>query len=324
MFPKRPLDHYYAALDIRGLAFGGYDDPQVAGSWKRFVDEVMTCGGEKAVVSHELLAAASTEQIASVLGAFEPAEVHVIYGARDLARQLPAVWQESVKNRRTRPYKSFLRAVLGKRGEARPNAGFWTAQDPLRSLARWAAYLPPERIHVVTLPPGGAPVDLLWQRFCRAMGVDPTGFDLDVARTNTSLTQADAEVLRQLNRRLSSDLQWPDYERLVKQRFNQLADRGVDGDRLRVPRRFRERLLHRTEEVRSGLVAASYDIVGDLDDLLPVDDAFGPVRQLSSDQVADTAVDLLAVVLQTSTSAAQERRANAKRLLVRLRRRGER
>ncbi|MEJ7689550.1 MAG: hypothetical protein WKF76_03465 [Nocardioidaceae bacterium] len=88
------------------------------------------------MVSHEVLAAATSEQISRALASLAPADVHVVYGARDLARQLPAVWQESLKNRRTRPYRQFLddraqatspaaarRRLLGGAGPAHASSG---------------------------------------------------------------------------------------------------------------------------------------------------------------------------------------------------------
>ena len=37
-------------------------------------------------------------------GAHDGAEVHIVYSARDLVRQIPAEWQENVKHRRAKPY----------------------------------------------------------------------------------------------------------------------------------------------------------------------------------------------------------------------------
>ena len=48
----------------------------------------------------------------------------------------------------------------------KPSMWFWKAQGLPDVLTRWGAGLPPERIHVVTVPQSGAPRDLLWQRYC--------------------------------------------------------------------------------------------------------------------------------------------------------------
>ena len=319
-FPRRPIDHFRAALDLRELDFAGHHDPQTDGAWNRFSAEVRGSESPKVVISHEVLAAATSAQVQRAVESLAPAEVHIVYCARDIARQLPAVWQESLKNRRTRRYRRFLKGVLGSRADRSSTKGFWARQDPLLVLERWGEHVPPERMHVVTLPQRSAGQNVLWQRFCAALAIEPDGFELEVSRSNPSLTQPAAEVLRRLNSALPESLTWPQYERLVKSRFNRLADRGVSGERLRVPPQWRRAVRLDAERIRSGLAASEYDVVGDLDDLVPSDDAFGPVRELKAAPVANAAVTLLAAVLAEQEAAAA-RKAPALRDLTQRRHR---
>jgi hypothetical protein len=292
---SRRIDHYHAALDLRGIAFGGYDDPETVGAWERLVQRATTVRTSRSVISHELLAGADEPQIARVAGDFADHELHVVYFARDLARQLPALWQESLKNRRTRSYRRFLRRALSV--DERLGTGPLRAQDAASALGRWSAAVPPDRIHVVTVPPAGAPVDTLWRRFCRVIDISPEGFDVHVARANRSLSAVDAEMLRQLNARLPPDLPWPVYERIVKERFTRRADTGSPGERLLVPTRYREAVIARADQTRSDLASAGYRIIGDLEDLVPAEASFGRVARASAEQVSLAAVDMLAVLL---------------------------
>jgi len=269
-----------------------------------------------------VLAAATDQQIEVAVRSLEPAEVHVVYGARDLARQIPAVWQESLKNRRKRPYGRFVKSVLRSRSGGRPAAAFWRAQDAVAVLDRWAQHLPLQRIHVLTLPPRDAPIELLWNRFCAVLGIDPRGFDLQVARTNTSLTQAEAEVLRRLNLVLPEDLEWPEYERLVKSRFNNIADQGGRGDPIRVPPRHQRRLVRQSQAIQGSLAQAGYDVVGDLSDLTPAQESFGSVRGMRQVHVADAAIELLAAALVQPAQLSRGHRQRAVRWLSHLGRRG--
>ena len=124
-------------------------------------------------------------------------EVHVVYSARDLARQLPAAWQESIKQGRRWSFRAFLDA-----GRARRRPWFLRAFDLPTVLGTWGAALPPERVHVVTVPHDGRRRrgDVLWLRFCQAFGIDPAWAPLDSERANRSLGIAETQVLRRLNR----------------------------------------------------------------------------------------------------------------------------
>ena len=77
-------------------------------------------------------------------------EVHIVYSARDMARQLPAAWQESIKQGRKWSYRKFL--DRSERGET----WFQRAFDLPAVLGTWGAGLPPERILTERFGPTGA------------------------------------------------------------------------------------------------------------------------------------------------------------------------
>jgi hypothetical protein len=175
----------------------------------------------------------------------------------------------------------------------------------------------------VTLPQSGAAPDTLWLRFASVLGLDPAGFDLDVARSNASLSARDAELLRRLNRTLPGDIEWPQYDRLVKRRFNKTANRGSEGQRVRVPAARAADVRKRAEAIRAELAASGYTIVGDLDDLLPAESSFDDAPRVRV-EVPDHEVDALAaeVVAEAGrTTIAPTRKART--LIARLRARRE-
>ena len=151
------------------------------------------------IVSHEILAPASPAQVAKAMADLAGSEVHIVYSARDLGRQLPAAWQESIKQGRRWSYRRFLRAAES------GDPWFYRAFDLPSVLETWGAGLPPERIHVVTVPQPGVPDqhgDLLWLRFCEAFGIEPGWAPVDSDRRNRSLGIAETQVVRELNRRI--------------------------------------------------------------------------------------------------------------------------
>jgi hypothetical protein len=262
--------HFWAIQDLREIAFHGHVDPQVSGAWNRLVDEIRGFGGP-AVIDHEILAATSAAQIDRALADLDFAHVHVIFTARDIARQLPAAWQERIKNRDTLSYRAFLDGVHAGLTGTGPRHYFWPLHDVPGILARWSRNLPPERVHIVTLPPSGGDQALLWQRFAGLLGVDPDAYDTELSRENTSLTAAEAAVLRALNAELEGvDIPWPVYRTAVKHGLSGALGAGQrNAARIELPEDVYEWTVQWTREAMAELRTAGYAVVGDLAEFVP-------------------------------------------------------
>ena len=323
LYPGNRRDvHFRAALNLRDVAFAGHRDPSLAGAWDRLAEQARAWQGGTAVLSHELLAAAKEEHALRAVASLEPAQVHVVYTARDLARQIPAMWQESVKNGQTLDFAGYLQRIErpGRRGRAAQI--FWRSQDAPAVLERWSAAVPADRIHLITVPPAGAAPTLLWERFCSVVGIDVSRFDANVPRTNTSLGLAQVELVRRLNGALDDTLDWPDYEAVVKHELaeRRLADRPPSPPASLPPRDYDWAVQHSRELVRA-LAHGPYDIVGSLDELVPPAEPPGPAGggavDAEIDSVLDVAVDVLAEDLIERVKARQASlRGHARRLRV--------
>ena len=207
--------HFKAALDLLDLSWGGQREG-ARGEWAKLVDRVNRHDGT-VIVSHEILAGARPAQVRRAMEDLGSAEVHLVYSARDLARQIPAEWQEGIKHRRRRSFARFLQQVQNAR-RTKPTMWFWKAQGLPDVITRWGHGLPPEQIHLVTVPQPGAPRDLLWQRYCDAFGIDPSWAPAESDRENVSIGTAETALVRRLNRRLKrAGLAGDDYRRLVRQ-----------------------------------------------------------------------------------------------------------
>jgi len=266
-----PGDHFRASVDLRQKPFAGEDSTYVPGSWDTVAAAAMDAH-DRALISHETLTRTHVDQVRRAAESFRAAsELHVVITARDLGRQLPAVWQEQVKNRGMHTYEKFLTDV-SEHPTSNQYRHFWEAQDILDVLERWSAAVPPERVHVVTVPQPGSVSGLLWERFASVIGVDPTAVRTDVPVSNVSLGVAEAELLRRMNPALRERLDWPTYEKQVKVGLAaRLAAR--DGSaRLTVPLDRRGWVEDRAEQLISGLRKGGYDVVGNLDELRPVFD----------------------------------------------------
>ena len=83
------------------------------GTWARLAATSRSSPAPTAVLSSELLAAATPAQARAAVASFGDAEVHAVLTVRDLARQLPSGWQEQVKHRQTMSLDQFVAGCLG-------------------------------------------------------------------------------------------------------------------------------------------------------------------------------------------------------------------
>ena len=272
-YPADRFDsHFLAALDLMQLTWGGLEREAV-GAWDRLAAEVRAWPGT-AIVSHEILATASRAHVARALESLTSGdtEIHVVLSARDLVRQIPAEWQENVKHRRTVTYADFLAHLQDPSRQQGVASWFWGVQEVPDILDRWGSTLPRERVHLVTVPPAGAPHDLLWQRFSRVLGLDPAEFVLDDSRTNPSLGVAEVAVVRRLNEQVAEIVPNHHYRAIVREALvhqNLSTDRR--SARLSVPPDVWAWAAQLSRQWVAELALRGYDVVGDLDDLLPAE-----------------------------------------------------
>ncbi|MGH3367220.1 MAG: hypothetical protein ACRDOY_08465, partial [Nocardioidaceae bacterium] len=264
-----PGDHFRASVDLRQAQFG-HRDSMVPGSWEALAARARSAP-DRALISHETLTRVTSEQARRAVDSLHPAEVHLLVTVRDLGRQLPAVWQEQVKNRAVASYPRFLRDVSA-RPRSRRHRHFWQAQDVPDVLQRWSVAVSPERVHVVVVSQPGAGSGLLWDRFASVLGIDPAAVDTQLPTTNASLGVAEAELLRRMNRALRTRMDWPTYEREIKSGLAGRLAARPGAARLVVPVEHRAWATERAGEMVASLRSGGYDVVGDLDDLCPVFD----------------------------------------------------
>jgi hypothetical protein len=272
-YPADRFDsHFLAALDLMQLTWGGLEREAV-GAWDRLATEVRAWPGT-AIVSHEILATASRAHVARALESLSDGEteIHVVLSARDLVRQIPAEWQENVKHRRTVTYADFLAHLQDPSRQQGVASWFWGVQEVPDILDRWGATLPRERVHLVTVPPAGAPRDLLWRRFAQVLDLDPDELALEETRENASLGVAEVAVVRRLNEQVNEVVPNHHYRAIVREALvhqNLSTDRR--SARLSVPRDVWEWAAQLSRQWVAELALRGYDVVGDLDDLLPAE-----------------------------------------------------
>ena len=302
---EQRADHVHASLKIRNAPNLHLRGRAAPSAWDRILAEIRDFDGT-ALISHEDFGPATPEQAQAVLQALEPAETHVVVTARSVVWTFPGLWQEHVKFHSTAPLTDFASTF----SDNPLDHWGWRGLDTAQTLARWGSTLPPERVHVVTAPGKGAPRGQLWERFAGLLGVDPASCDATAATSNDSLGVVEVELLRKVNAHLG-----PEYSQaIVASRWLRyylaaevLAPRR--GERYG-PGPDQEAFLRaKSVEIVEALRAARYDVIGDLDELLP---PAGPIEGRHPDDVtpaelADVGAAALAQVLDDLRRVTGER-----------------
>ena len=271
-YPADRFDaHFLAALDLMALPWGGLETEAI-GAWDALAGQVRAARGT-VVVSHEILAHASRTQVDRALGSLagptSPAEIHLVLSVRDLARQIPAEWQENVKHRSTVSYARFLRQIRDPERSSRIGSWFWAVQEIPDILDRWGRGLPPERIHLITVPPAGGAPELLWKRFSQVFGLDGLDLDLEAERANPSLGVPETALVRRINRSVNRVLHPHDYRPLVRELLaHQTLSRREGSPRLSLPPDTQAWAGEVARGLGREVDRRGYDVVGDVDELL--------------------------------------------------------
>lgn len=286
-------DHFRASRDLRQVVRLASDpaDPW-DGEWDVLAGQARQAPGA-AVISNELLAACDDGQASRAVRSLAPAGVHVVLTVRDIASLLPAEWQEAVKCRGTLPWERWLDDVISTASDPgrRSRSWFWSVHDTLAILEMWSAHVPPEQVHVITVP-RHQPVSVLWARFASVFGVEASGSDLPQARVNTSLGPAEAEFLRRFNQALPGELPGWFYTHSIRRVLAHEVLRAQPAPaRLALPPGLQAWAQEQSEILVAGLRGAGYHIVGDLGELVP-QPAAGPYVSPSglSAELLDAAV----------------------------------
>lgn len=315
-------DHFFAALDAReNHQFVGALRPQAKGAWPRLTNKALAFDG-RAVLSHEILATATPDAARRARALLDGREVHLVVTARDPARQAVADWQEAIKHGRRVSFRAYIRrAGLGRvppkavvdsdtdTATATPSYRDFAAQRLLDVIDAWAGDLPPERVHIVTVPHSPSDPGELWRRFGELVGIADPGrlTPGGEVRQNPRLGVADIELLRRVNTSLDRRLVADEFGYVAKKLYAQTILPTASRSTAPVlPARLFDRADALAREWIDGIKAAGYDVRGDLDDLRPRRvDGPSPSRWNPED-VIDTAAAATAELLVEITHLRRE------------------
>ena len=266
-------------------------------AWPRLQAEAAEWDGD-VIISHEFLGRATRKQASAAIAELAPADVHIVVTVRDYLAVIPGIWQESVKIGSADPFDVFVEKMLA---GSTSGPWSWSTTDVQAVLDRWTGGVPPEHVHVVTVPPPGSAPDLLWQRFATACGLDPGVARLPDKGRNDSLGRAEAELLMRLDDRWPAEVadSLPERHRWVRGYLGQDVLVPSRSPRVTVPRAGALELRAKAAAAADHIRTHGFHVSGDLDDLtcLDVPPEGAPSTLATDEEVLDVALEAVVELL---------------------------
>jgi hypothetical protein len=292
---------FHAAIEVREVFDRwGLDPQEHRGTWARLCAEAREFAGTT-VMSHEILAPATPEQISRAWEHLEGLDVHLVLTARDLGRQMVSEWQERVKNGSTSSFSAFAKAALRQVRSGQRAGLLWGYHDVPAVLDRWGSRLPADHVHLVMAPAPGADSCELWRRFGDACGFDATQLDPTAPgrKGNQSLGQPQISLLRRVNEELDGRIKQPRYARIVKRQFAQTILASQSSRRPETPASLVAELREVAQSWVEVVQERGYAVHGDLAQLVPPlpQDAAPSPDEVAAEEELQAAVSAIAELL---------------------------
>lgn len=314
LVPGSMRETFWLMLDVRGRYDPAADPPGAGRAVAELPAKLAASTTPRVLITEESLAPATEEQIQRLLDACSSHEVHLVLTVRDLGRQIPSSWQQRLRTGSSETLVDYLARL--RKTEGSDTSRVWRQKDITQVLTRWGTFIPADRIHVVLVPGAGRPRDLLLRRFCQVLEIDPEPLETEAPRANEALGHVGVELLRRVNgrldERLDKDLRHRQVFGAVVKRYFALGVIGSDsGRRVRMPADQEEWCRSVSATYVAFLQEGGYDVVGDLDDLMPQASSFSEEgNEPTEAELVDAGVDALAAVL--SDRLVEKREDNAK------------
>lgn len=315
VYPGDKVAHNTAALAHLGIRRGWKDGGRVpdTAAWDRLVAGTRSPTA-RTLVSSEVFCQADDAQAASTIDAFGRERTKVLITLRSLESLIPSSWQEFVKGGLQVPFDTWLHTIMrGPRPTAGPEATFWSRNDFGPLVERWARLAGADNVTVLVIDTQRPA--FLYEEFERLAGL-PTGVLAPdpAAVSNRSMSAAEAELVRALNERVRSQVQFGQHRSLVRDgAVRHLVNGrrpGPDEPRLALPSWAVHRAREIGADVPARIRASGARVIGDLDALLPTGEVLEVDEGSTPETIPlDAAVLLLEGMMLKATADEPHRRA---------------
>jgi hypothetical protein len=303
LYPGRKTAHHGAAMTVLERPWGWAGkggkapDPHY---FDRLAREARGHRG-RVLLSSEQFCEADDRAAARVVAGLGADRTHVIVALRNLGRLLPSSWQQYLKYGRITTYQRWLETMFDPAYDGSMTPTFWRRNDHGTVVARWVDLLGPDRVTVLVLE--DVTDDALFVAFAELLDVPPETLTTRMDRSpNRSMTAAESEVLRRLNKAVKGSLEWRDYEELVRDGVAtaMVSGRrpGPDEPRLHTPDWALDAAAERGARDVATIRASGARVLGPLDALATRIGSTPPVDRATLDSLStDAVVEVLAAAI---------------------------
>ena len=236
--------------------------------WRWLAREVRRAAEPRVVLSSELLADATPEQVRRIVADLGGRRVHVVVTLRSLARLLPSQWQQFVQDGSRATFDRWLTRMLQDAHDPRART-FWTRHRHDQLIRRWADVVGPGHVTAVVVDEQDHAMVL--RAFESLLGLQNGTLRAEPSLANRSLTLPEVEAVRAFNVAFRSRelptalLNWTMH--FGAGRYMKRRPPEAGAPRVRLPAWAVEPTTAIATEIIQGIETSGVRIVGDLEGL---------------------------------------------------------
>ena len=216
-YPGRRQAHHAAAIAVIGKTWGWTNNGgqrKDLQNFDRLARQIASHSG-RVIVSSEHWCESPDDVAEQTVAAFGRDRVHVVITLRNIGNLLSSSYQQYLKYGLRARYEPWLENLFAKDDGSRMSPSFWLRNHHDVVIERWARAVGPERVTALILE--GVERDAMFISFSQLLDVPEQllASRMDLT-SNRSMTAQEAELLRRVNVGVKKEMNWTQYEQLVR------------------------------------------------------------------------------------------------------------
>jgi len=290
LYPGKKAAHHGAALGLMERSWGWKDRGGEVSSRSVFdkLARQASASQGRVIISSEHFCEVDSERAAEAAQALGRDRIEIIITLRNLGRLLPSSWQQYLKYGVAAPYETWLENTFAAESKRTVSPSFWRRNNHHVLAQRWADVVGADRVSVIVLE--DVDRSAMFRTFAQLLDIPE---EILVSRmdltSNRSMTAAESELVRRLNKQVKSQLDWGQYQRLVRvgvaKSIVERREPAPDEPRLHTPDWALDAAAERGAVMAEGIRESGVKVIGDLDALA--------ARVSSPPKAPDSALDWL-------------------------------